>query len=79
MTELQAIINNKSVLNKLSLTYRNGLREDITETFYNCGNQERLQTIPQNHVIIGIYGSLSLSTRLTSLGFILMDITAYRP
>ena len=67
-----------SCLNQFKLKYQDGPAEDITRLYRNDESEEERQ-MPANHVIIGFYGTKRDGYRITSLGLILMDTSAYQP
>ena len=65
------------------MRYQDGDTENITELYSDYGNNFARQ-IPDGHIIVGLYGTTRDFNydedvrRITSLGFILMDISALK-
>ena len=52
-----------------------GNRVKITKEYYPSGNFVA-RSIPENHIIVGVYGKIKDGSNITSLGFIVMDNSA---
>ena len=72
---------NRSHLHQLKLKDRYGI-DLIATKLHNSDGKEKEILIPDHHVIVGFYGSLrrevETRSRITSLGFIVMDVSPWQ-
>ena len=80
VTSIKMLIHDHTWPFHLSFLYEDGTEQSLSANFRNAQPVAVERKIPPNHVIVGVYGKMRDPTnvkRICSLGFILMDTTAF--
>ena len=63
-------------LHQIKITYDDNGKEEVTR-LYDRDGVEAEKLLPAKHVIVGFYGTYITNNWISSLGFILMDVSTF--